>query len=270
MTQYLIPSHPSPFDSIKRVEQGRDYWSARDLQALMGYSEWRKFGEAIERARLACQNSGQAPADHFVRAAKMVSLGSGSQREVMDYHLTRYACYLVAMNSDPRKAEVSQAQTYFAVKTREAELAQATAHPDIHRLSDAMKPRALENLHRVPEGYFSVLGELFRHLYNLEAILDQALDGEAILEESVGLHWSRYAREVLEIPDQERIKYLHLCPNRRTVWAWAYPNTYLTTFMKWLWGEYFPTHFPDYQYYRAQFAALHRMSRAARGRKLIH
>ncbi len=133
-----------------------------------------------------------------------------------------------------------------------------------------MKPRALENLHRVPEGYFSVLSELFRHLYNLEAILDQALDGEAILEESVGLHWSKYAREELEIPDQERIKYPHLCPNGRAVWAWAYPNTYLTAFTKWLYGEYFPKHFPDYQYYRVQYAALHRMSRAARGRKLIH
>ena|SRR5947209_12895862 len=95
----------------------------------------------------------------------MVLLGSGSQREVTDYHLTRYGCYLVAMNSDPRKAEVSQAQTYFAVKTREAEMAQEGSRPNIHKLSDAMKPRALENLHRVPEGYFSVMGELFRHLF---------------------------------------------------------------------------------------------------------
>ena len=137
-------------------------------------------------------------------------------------------------------------------------------------LSNLLSEGALENLHRVPEGYFSVMGELFRHLYNLEAIMDKALDGEAILEESVGLHWSKYAREELEIPDQERIKYPHLCPNGRAVWAWAYPNTYLTAFTKWLYGEYFPKHFPDYQYYRVQYAALHRMSRAARGRKLIH
>jgi DNA-damage-inducible protein D len=107
MTKQLIPHHTSPFDSIKQVENGHEYWSARNLQTLMGYTEWRKFAEAIDRARLACQNSGHAPADHFVRAARMVSLGSGSQREVADYHLTRYACYLVAMNSDPRKAEVS-------------------------------------------------------------------------------------------------------------------------------------------------------------------
>ena len=196
----------------------------------------------------------------------MVSLGSGSQRSIKDYHLTRYACYLVAMNGDPHKTAVAQAQAYFSLKTREAELAQEASRPNIHRLSDAMKPRALENLHRVPEGCFSVLGELFRHLYNLEA-MDQVLDGEAILEESVGLHWSRYAREELDIPDQERIKYLHLCPNGRAVWAWAYPNSYLTSFTKWLWGQYFPTHFPTYQYHRAQFMARHRMLPARQRKK---
>lgn len=79
MTQYLLPHHLSPFDGTKQGEHGHEYWSARDLQALMGYAEWRKFADAIDRARLACQNSGHAPADHFVRAAKMVSLGSRSQ-----------------------------------------------------------------------------------------------------------------------------------------------------------------------------------------------
>src|SRR5258706_1733776 len=178
MTQHLMLQPlqpPSPFESIKQAENRREYWSARTLQALMGYTEWRKFADAIDRAMLACQNSGQTSADHFVPAAKMVSLGSGSQREVTDYHLSRYACYLVAMNSDPRKTEVSQAQTYFALNTREAEVAQSAASPNIHQLSEAMKPRGLENLHRVPDGYFSVMGELFRHLHNLEAIMDQAL-----------------------------------------------------------------------------------------------
>ena len=89
MTQHLIPHHTSPFESIKQLVQGREYWSARELQALMGYTEWRKFTDAIDRTRLSCQNSGQAPADHCVRAAKMVSLGSGSQREVAGSYLTR-------------------------------------------------------------------------------------------------------------------------------------------------------------------------------------
>ena len=273
MTQHHLipqPMHPtSPFDSIKQVEDGRDSWSARTLQALMGYTEWRKFADAIDRAMLACQNSGQAASDHFVRAAIMIETGKGAKRQVEDYHLTRYACYLVAMNSDPRKTEVSQAQTYFAVKTREAEVAQATAHSNIHQLSQAMKSRGLENLHRVPDGYFSVMGELFMHLYNLEAIMDQALDGEAILEGSVGLHWSKYAREVLGVPDHERLKYPHLCPTGRTVWAWAYPHTYMTSFMKWLYGEYFPKHFPDYQYRRALHTARYGTLRTARQRKRL-
>jgi hypothetical protein len=86
----------------------------------------------------------------------MVSLGSGSQREVGNYHLSRYACYLVAMNSDPRKAEVSQAQTYFAVKTREAEIAQSAVPANIHRLSDAMKPRDREPAPRARRLLFRV------------------------------------------------------------------------------------------------------------------
>ena len=269
MTQHLIPHHSSPFDSIKQGEHGHDSWSARDLQTLLGYSEWRNFEETIKRAMISCQVAGQAVADHFVETTKMIEMAKGAHRPVKDYHLTRFACYSIAMNGDVEKPSIAQAQTYFAVKTREAELAQEAVRPNIHRLSDAMKPRALENLHRVPEGYFSVLSELFRHLYNLEAIMDQALDGEAILEESVGLHWSRYAREELEIPDQERIKYLHLRPNGRAVWAWAYPNTYLTAFTKWLWGEYFPTHFPTYQYRRAQFLARHRTLPARQRKKSL-
>jgi hypothetical protein len=133
-----------------------------ELQALLSYTEWRKFADALERAMMACQNSGQAPSDHFVLAAKTIPMPKGASKDdIQDYHLMRYACYLVAMNSDPRKAQVSQAQTYFATKTRLAELAEATPRPHhIHQLTDAMKPRALENLHRVPEGYFSVMGGL--------------------------------------------------------------------------------------------------------------
>lgn len=112
----------SPFNAI-RLERadGTGFWSARDLQPLLGYVEWRKFNDAIERARAACDNAGTDSRDHFVPAAKMAGIGSGAEREVLDYHLTRYACYLVAMNGDPRKTEIAQAQTYFAVRTHEAE-----------------------------------------------------------------------------------------------------------------------------------------------------
>ncbi len=257
MTESLITLNSSPFEGIKQTELRREYWSARDLQKLMDYTEWRKFEDAIERAMIACKNSGQAPSDHFVSAANMIATGKGAQRRVEDYHLSRYACYLVAMNSDPRKEAVSQAQTYFAIKTREAEvIQQALPVPTIHTLTDALRPRALENLNSVPEGYFSVMGELFKHLYNLEAIINQAIDNKAMIEISVGQHWSQYTRDVLNLSDQQRHKYRHQCQDGRIVQAWAYPIQYVNTFAKWLWTDYFPKSFPAYQHYRARHVAL--------------
>ncbi|NCS66439.1 MAG: DNA damage-inducible protein D [Hydrogenophilales bacterium CG03_land_8_20_14_0_80_62_28] len=122
------------FESIKQTnEHGAEYWSARDLQLLLGYSQWRRFEQAIERAITSCEQSGNRPDYHFAGAGKMVGLGSGSQRTVEDYHLSRFACYLIAQNGDPRKPEIAQAQKYFAVQARRQELNdQATA--DMERL----------------------------------------------------------------------------------------------------------------------------------------
>lgn len=124
MKKDLVNSLTERFESHARHTQaGVEFWLARDVQHLLGYTEWRNFsGSVVSKAKTACEISGHQVQDHFVDVNKMVDLGSGSQREVDDLMLTRYACYLIAQNGDPRKPEIAFAQTYFALQTRRAEL----------------------------------------------------------------------------------------------------------------------------------------------------
>jgi DNA-damage-inducible protein D len=120
--------HTSPFEAIRRVrDDDSEYWSARDLSKILQYKEWRNFTTAIEKAKEACQNSGHAVSDHFVEANKLIKAGKGAKRPLEDYHLSRYACYLIVQNADPSKPIVAVGQTYFAVQTRRQELADELA-----------------------------------------------------------------------------------------------------------------------------------------------
>lgn len=111
----IAHTHVDDSDSV-------EYWYARELQQLLGYSRWEDFERAVQRGITACENTGVPVENHFREVPKMVRLGSGSHREVRDYMLTRYACYLIAQNGDPRKDEIAFAQSYFAIQTRKQEL----------------------------------------------------------------------------------------------------------------------------------------------------
>ncbi len=110
------------FEEYVHKDDGVEFWFARDLQKLLDYDEWRNFIKVIEKAKISCETSGQNIKDHFVEVNKKVKIGSETKREIDDLMLTRYACYLIAQNGDPRKEQIAFAQSYFAIQTRKQEL----------------------------------------------------------------------------------------------------------------------------------------------------
>lgn len=123
MSTELTTYSEQTFESIKHInEAGQEYWLARELQPVLDYARWENFEKAIERAQKACLNTGFDVDDHFRGSTKMVELGSGAERAIPDFELSRYACYLIVMNGDPNKEVIAVGQTYFAIKTRQQEL----------------------------------------------------------------------------------------------------------------------------------------------------
>lgn len=130
----LVPMGSKSFEGLKKInEYGAEYWSAREIQPLLGYSQWRRFEDAVKRAITSCYSSGNEPAHHFAGAGKPIEGGKGAVQLVDDYHLSRFACYLIAQNGDPRKPEIANAQKYFAIQTRRQEISDAVA-ADLERL----------------------------------------------------------------------------------------------------------------------------------------
>ncbi len=122
MKKEIITTLQKSFEENAHKEDDIEFWYARDLQKLLEYDKWENFTNVIEKAKIACTNSGQNIADHFASVRKMVRLGSDAEREVEDFMLTRYACYLIAQNGDPRKEQIAFAQSYFAIQTRKQEV----------------------------------------------------------------------------------------------------------------------------------------------------
>ena len=135
MSREILPDlSGKSFEQLKQTnEYGAEYWTARQLQSLLGYNQWRSFENAIKRAITSCKQSGNDPVCHFARARKPILGGKGAMQNVTDYLLSRFACYLIAQNGDPRKAEIANAQKYFAIQTRRQELSDSQA-ADIERL----------------------------------------------------------------------------------------------------------------------------------------
>ena len=167
------------FEAIANEYEGVECWSARELAQVLGYSKWERFEGVIERAKDACINAGEIVEYHFPGVGKMIPLAKGAQREVKDYMLTRYACYLIAQNGDPRKPQISFAQNYFAVQTRRAELVQKRLQEyecvqERAKLAETGKRRRLQICRKAPP-----IVNLFSYKYDFLKIKLLCLDDEA-------------------------------------------------------------------------------------------
>ena len=179
MKSELIHTLTDDFESFAQTADGGvEFWLARDLQHLLGYAKWENFQNVLSKAKTACEVSGHLIENHFPDVRKMVQIGSGSQREIDDVMLTRFACYLVAQNGDPAKDKIAFAQTYFAIQTRKAELIEA-------RLLESERLNARKKLTQTESELSDTIHELTGGGKNFGIIRskgDQALFGHSTQE----------------------------------------------------------------------------------------
>lgn len=252
MTKIVAQNGPeSPFEKIKHVDEQGEYWLAREMQELMEYALWQKFQNTIERAVISCKNSGQ-PADlHFIQLDKSSPMPNGGFRKVRDYRLSRHACNLIAMASDPDKKGVALAQAYFSVQTLFAEAVQK-------RLLQNNIPTGFTNnlwlkrsnlflqKTKIPTDKFCVFEEISHTLYTIE-MGGMRIPEHAIPDGSVGGRWKSYARDILHLDMSLVKKYPHHYPdNRGIVSANIYPLEWQGMFTRWFREVYIPTSFPEY------------------------
>ncbi|MBI5092702.1 MAG: DNA damage-inducible protein D [Candidatus Hydrogenedentes bacterium] len=173
MDKRVILKLHSSFEEIVLHDDatGAEFWCARDLQTLLGYARWENFVKVIEKATKACKNSGHSPQDHFLEITKMVDVGSNTKREIDDFALTRYACYLIAQNGDPGKDQIAFAQTYFAVQTRKQEII-------ISRLAEAERVTARKKLTKSEK---ELSGIIFERLQDHESFARIRSKGDTAL-----------------------------------------------------------------------------------------
>jgi DNA-damage-inducible protein D len=152
MKKELISELFEKFESARLLIENVECWSARDIQGIFNYADWRNFVKVIDKAKISCKSSNNEPSDHFVDINKMIDLAKGAQRAITDIALTRYACYLIAQNGDPSKQEIAFAQTYFAIQTRKQELIE-------NRLLEVARVKAREKLSNTEKKLSSIIYE---------------------------------------------------------------------------------------------------------------
>lgn len=191
--EIIVRLHQGFEKSVYRdQETGMEFWLARELQNLLGYTQWRSFEAVIEKAKTACKNSGHDSRDHFAQTRKMVDIGSDAKRQIDDIALTRYACYLIAQNGDPSKDPIAFAQTYFAVQTRKQEIIEKRI-ADIERLHARRKLSLSEK---------ELSGIIYERLSDEKSFARIRSKGDAAL---FGGHTTEQMKQKLDIPQSRAL-----------------------------------------------------------------